>query len=186
MYIVGIDEVGRGPLAGPVSVGIVWIKQEFDFGGILPGLTDSKKLSEKKREELYKIAVRIPEISFKVLSNSAKVIDTKGIEWAIQDLIAKGCEHIPKDSFVYLDGRLKAPERFEQETVVRGDVKIPVISLASVVAKVERDRYMKNISPEYPEYGFYKHKGYGTQMHREAIAEHGLSEVHRESFCSKI
>jgi ribonuclease HII len=186
MYIAGIDEVGRGPLAGPVSVGVVWVKKDLDIKELFPGVTDSKKLSEKKREEIYEKALTSPDVAYVVASTSPKDIDAKGIEWALRTAIAKCCSKLPEGTFVYLDGRLKAPETFKQETVVGGDLKIPAISLASIVAKVERDRYMKKISEDYPMYGFHKHKGYGTKAHMEAIAEFGLSEVHRASFCKNV
>lgn len=128
MYIAGIDEVGRGPLAGPVSIGIVWIKKNVDLKEKYPTLNDSKKLSEKKREEIYELAKKDEDISYVVVSNSAKVIDEKGIEFAIRDAVSKGCKKLPKDTFIYLDGRLKAPENFKQETVVGGDAKVPAIS----------------------------------------------------------
>jgi len=186
MYVAGIDEVGRGPLAGPVSVGVVWVLKNVDLKGKFPLLNDSKKLSEKRREEIYEKALKDTDISYVVMSTSAEDVDEKGIEWSIKDAITRCCEKIPKDTFVYLDGRLHAPETFKQETVIGGDAKIPAISLASIMAKVERDRYMKKLSLEYPQYGLHKHKGYGTKMHMEAIAEHGLSSIHRASFCRRI
>jgi len=186
MYVAGIDEVGRGPLAGPVSIGIVWTKKGLDLKERYPTLNDSKKLSEKKREEIYELAKKDNDISYVVVSNAAKVIDEKGIEFAIRDAIARGCKKIPEDTFIYLDGRLKAPEAFSQETVVGGDTKVPAISLASIMAKVERDRYLKKMSQDYPKYGFHKHKGYGTRAHMDAIAEFGLSELHRVSFCRNL
>ena len=186
MYIAGIDEVGRGPLAGPVSIGIAWTKKEIDLKSKFSNLNDSKKLSEKKREEIYELAKKDPDIFYCVVSNTAKVIDEKGIEFAIKDAITKACLELPKGTHIYLDGRLKAPESFSQETVIGGDAKIPAISLASVMAKVERDRYMKKLSEDYPEYGLHKHKGYGTKAHMEAIAEFGISEVHRGSFCRNL
>lgn len=186
MYIAGIDEVGRGPLAGPVSIGIVWVLKSTNLKAKFPLLNDSKKLSEKKREEIYELAKKDKDIGYVVVSNSARVIDEKGIEFAIKSAIEKGCTKLPKDTTIYLDGRLRAPESFVQETVIGGDAKVPVISLASIMAKVERDRYMKKISEDYPQYGLHKHKGYGTRAHMEAIAECGLSDVHRVSFCKSI
>lgn len=186
MYIAGIDEVGRGPLAGPVSIGIVWIKKDIDLKNKYPLLNDSKKLSEKRREEIYELAKKDSDIEYVVISSGADVIDQKGIEFAIRSAVERGCKKLPEDTFVYLDGRLKAPEIFKQETVVGGDAKIPAISLASIMAKVERDRYMKKMAQDYPEYGFHKHKGYGTKAHQEAIAECGFCELHRRSFCGRL
>jgi len=186
MYIAGIDEVGRGPLAGPVSIGVVWVSKDVDLKEKYPTLNDSKKLSEKKREEIYERVIKDSEVSYVVVSNAAEVIDEKGIEFAIKDAVTKGCKKLPEDTFIYLDGRLHAPESFRQETVVGGDAKIPTISLASIMAKVERDRYMKKLSEDYPQYGLHKHKGYGTKAHMEAIVECGLSDIHRQSFCRNL
>lgn len=186
MYIAGIDEVGRGPLAGPVAIGVAWCKKDFDIKEAFPGLRDSKKLSEKKREEIYKKAVESPDVDFVVAMNDASVIDEEGISFAITDAVEKGCMKLPEKAFVYLDGRLSAPDRFLQESVIGGDDSIPIISLASVVAKVERDRLMQTLGEEYPVYGLEKHRGYGTKAHREAIEAHGFSPVHRRSFCSRL
>lgn len=186
MYIAGIDEVGRGPLAGPVSVGVAWCKDGFDLKKAFPFLNDSKKVTEKRREEIYEAVKKCNDVSFVVVSSSNKVIDEKGIEFAIKDAISRGCKKIPEEIFVYLDGRLSAPENFKQKSVIGGDGSVPIISLASIVAKVERDRYMQKIAGDYPEYGLGKHKGYGTKAHREAIVEFGLSEIHRESFCRNL
>lgn len=186
MYIAGIDEVGRGPLAGPVSIGVVWVSKNVDLKEKFPLLNDSKKLSEKRREEIYESAKVDPDISYVVVSNTAEVIDAKGIEFAIKDAVAKGCASLPTGTFIYLDGRLHAPEHFKQETVIGGDAKIPAISLASIMAKVERDRYMTKIAGEYPAYGFAKHKGYGTKVHMEAIVESGFCDLHRQSFCRNL
>lgn len=186
MYVAGIDEVGRGPLAGPVSVGAVWVTKDINIQELFPGVTDSKKLSEKKREEIYEKVLTSDVVSYVVASTSPGDIDARGIEWALSAAVRKCCSKLPEDTFVYLDGRLKAPKEFKQETVVGGDAKIPAISLASIVAKVERDRYMKKLSEDHPVYGFHKHKGYGTKAHMEAIAEFGLSEVHRTSFCRNL
>lgn len=186
MYIAGIDEVGRGPLAGPVAIGVAWCKKDFDIGEVFVGLRDSKKLSEKKREEIYTKAVESPDVDFVVTMNDASIIDEQGISFAITSAVEEGCTKLPEEVFVYLDGRLAAPTRFLQESVIGGDDSIPIISLASVVAKVERDRLMKKLGSEYPAYGLEKHKGYGTKAHREAIVAHGFSPVHRKSFCSRL
>lgn len=186
MYVAGIDEVGRGPLAGPVSIGVAWCKEDVDLMKLFPFLNDSKKVTEKRRGEIYEAVKKCDDISFVVVSSSNKVIDEKGISFAIEDAIERGCKDLPEDIFVYLDGRLSAPEKFKQKSVIGGDGSVPIISLASIVAKVERDRYMEKIGEDYPEYGLGKHKGYGTKVHREAIVEFGLSEIHRESFCKNL
>ena len=183
---IGIDEAGRGPLAGPVSVGAVMVKSDFDFS-IFKNLKDSKKLSESKREEFFEVINK--KIKYKVVMVSNKIIDKKGISYAIKfaikSLLKKLNPNI-KNTKVFLDGSLKAPEEFTQETIIKGDEKIPAISLASIMAKVTRDRYMKKISDKYPAFNFDIHKGYGTKGHIEAIKKHGPSELHRKSFISRI
>lgn len=183
---IGIDEAGRGPLAGPVSVGAVMVQNDFDFS-IFKNLKDSKKLSEAKREEFFEIIMK--NIKYKVVMVSNKIIDKKGISYAIRfaikSLLKKLNPNI-KTTKVFLDGSLKAPEEFSQETIIKGDEKIPVISLASIMAKVTRDRYMKKISKKYPLFDFHVHKGYGTKKHILAIKKYGPSEIHRETFISRI
>lgn len=183
---IGIDEAGRGPLAGPVSVGAVMVKSDFDFS-IFKNLKDSKKLSESKREEFFEVINK--KIKYKVVMVSNKVIDKKGIsfaiKFAIKSLLKKLNPNI-KNTKIFLDGSLKAPKEFTQETIIKGDEKIPCISLASIMAKVTRDRHMKKISNKYPAFNFDIHKGYGTKRHIEAIKKHGPSELHRKSFISRI
>jgi len=193
-YVIGIDEAGRGPLAGPVSVGAVlfeydeYEKFKKESKDTLAG-RDSKKLSEKKREEWFENIQKLP-LKSSVAFSSNKVIDTKGIVPAINIAIEKiftGFKLKPQECLVLLDGNLKAPYEFEnQETIIKGDEKEPVISLASIVAKVSRDRYIVKLAKKYPEYNFEKHKGYGTKVHYEMIKEHGLCNIHRRSFLKKL
>lgn len=189
-YIVGIDEVGRGPLAGPVSVGIVAVSAEFDVSRAFPGLTDSKKMTEKSRVRVASAVRLFPDIRFGVYSVSAPHIDRHGIERCIRSAIARGLKALVPESadvHVFLDGRLRAPSAYEQETVIHGDARIPVISLASVIAKVARDTYMKHtVHPQFPDYGFDSHKGYGTKMHIDAIRKFGVSPLHRRSYLSGL
>jgi ribonuclease HII len=197
-YLIGVDEAGRGPLAGPVSVGVVLIPTDFVWDAI-PGVNDSKQLAEKKREEIYKRAVELKkkgELFFAVHMESAESIDTIGIVPSVRKAMAKaltqilhesGVEHA--DCFVKLDGSLKAPREFlYQETIIQGDGKEKVIGLASIMAKVTRDRYMVKISKKdhLAHYVFEAHKGYGTKLHRELILQNGLSDMHRKSFCRKL
>lgn len=195
--IVGIDEVGRGPLAGPVAVGVVVFNTEnknySKIKQIFRDARDSKKLTPKKREEIFQ---KIKEFSkphnirYIVCYESNKVIDKKGISFAIKSCIEKAFKKLnlkPKKSQVFLDGGLKAPKEYIfQETIIKGDDKVLAISLASIVAKVSRDRLMTKISKKFPEYSFHIHKGYGTKFHREAIKTRGLSVVHRATFCRNI
>ncbi len=188
-WLVGVDEAGRGPLAGPVAVGVVAVPTRLNLVEIFPGLNDSKKLSEAKREEIYKEAQRLARLGvlrYIVGLSSAGYIDTHGITLAVRRKVWSGVRSVatPEDSFVKLDGLLVAPPEYRQKTIIKGDALEPVISLASVMAKVRRDRLMKRLAKEYPAWGFEVHKGYGTQRHRDAIGEHGLCELHRRSFCS--
>ena len=190
-YVIGIDEAGRGPLAGPVAVGIVKIPIGFSKKFFI-GIKDSKKLSSKDRElwfELASEARRKEEINFAVSLVSEKVIDRRGINFAI-NLGIKRClasVEVPESAQIFLDGGIKAPEKFfHQLTVVKGDEKIPVVSLASILAKVVRDRKMIRLAKKYPKFNFDIHKGYGTKMHREAILKYGLTEVHRRTFLRRL
>jgi ribonuclease HII len=187
-YLVGVDEVGRGPLAGPVSVGIVVVERGFDFS-VFGDFTDSKKMTEKARERVYERASDARargNLNFGVYSEPATLIDERGIVHALRSCIARGLEDLKcdaKDVSIFLDGSLKAPDTFEFESIVRGDLLVPAISLASVIAKVERDRYMKEVAhTAFPQYGFSSHKGYGTLAHRNAIQKYGITTLHRRTF----
>jgi ribonuclease HII len=191
-FIVGIDEAGRGPLAGPVAIGAVKIGPEFKKQKFFKGIEDSKKLSLSDRELWFELATearRRGELNFTVALVSEKIIDKHGINYAIslgikRCLTALGAT---KDMQVFLDGGIKAPEKFEHQlTVIKGDEKIPVISLASIMAKVVRDRKMVKLAKKFPRFGFDVHKGYGTKFHREAILKYGSTDIHRRSFLTKL
>jgi ribonuclease HII len=195
-YVVGIDEAGRGPLAGPVAVGAVSVAYPERSRGMLKkffkGIKDSKKLSESDRELWFDLALEAKReglLEFKVSLVSERVIDRRGISYAV-NLGIKRCLsalNTREDSQVFLDGGIKAPEKFiHQTTVVRGDEKIPVISLASIMAKVTRDRRMVKLSKKFPKFSFHIHKGYGTFMHRKALEKHGPTDVHRKSFLKNL
>ncbi len=187
-YLVGVDEAGRGPLAGPVAVGVARVAEGYDILAHFPGLNDSKKLTEKKREALYKILmqeVKIGNVRVRVCLSSEKVIDEQGIAFAVRSALNRGVEALlpqPEQGKIFLDGSLKAPKEYEQETIIGGDGKVPVIMLAALAAKVTRDRLMMKLAQEYPEYGFEGHKGYGTKAHMDALRTHGLCPIHRASF----
>lgn len=188
-WLVGVDEAGRGPLAGPVAVGVVAVPARFDIRRAFPGVDDSKKLSEASREDIYIEALaraKAGDIRLRARLAGALYIDTYGITRAVRRGVWSGVRHVadPEDSFVKLDGVLKAPPEYRQETIIKGDALEPVISLASVIAKVRRDRLMKRLAKEYPEYGFEAHKGYGTPAHLAAIQAYGLCVIHRRSFCT--
>lgn len=189
-HIVGVDEAGRGPLAGPVAVGAVRMKKGGDK--MLLGIKDSKKLSESARLSWFKKAKeakRLGKIDFVVSLVSERIIDEKGISFAV-NLGIKRCLNklrAEESDLVLLDGSLHAPGEFiYQETIIKGDEKVEVISLASICAKVIRDKYMCRISKKYPEYGFEIHKGYGTKRHLDAISKYGKKDIHRMSFKSRL
>lgn len=186
--LIGVDEAGRGPLAGPVAVGAVAVPPGFDVKQEFPGVTDSKLLSRQKREILF---IRIEQrasrgdLQFSVRMSDHRFIDRHGIVRAVQTAVWAGVRELaaPTHGFVMLDGLLKAPASYAQRTVVGGDLRVPVISLASILAKVTRDRLMEEISVRYPEYNFHQNMGYGTPEHKRAIRRHGLCDIHRKSFC---
>lgn len=191
-HVVGIDEAGRGPLAGPVAVGGVRISNSFNKK-FFKGIKDSKQLTEEERELWFSLAQearRSGQLDFAVSLISEKVIDKHGITYAIRLGVKRVIDKLGvkgEDSKIFLDGALKAPQEFSNQlTVIRGDEKIPVISLASICAKVVRDRRMVRLSKKYPEYDFDLHKGYGTLIHREAIKKHGLTGIHRLSFLKNL
>jgi ribonuclease HII len=187
MYVVGVDEAGRGPLAGPVAVGVVRVEQGYDFSAF-QGLNDSKKLTEKKREELFSILqeeMRAGRVQAVVHLASAAKIDAYGIVPSVRSALYKGVRKllpVPQEGTVYLDGSLYAPKEYTQETIIGGDAKVPVIMLASIAAKVTRDRLMKKLATQYPLYQFEVHKGYGTKRHYEILREHGPCDIHRMTY----
>lgn len=181
---VGTDEVGRGPLAGPVVAAAVVFSEEQ----ILPGLNDSKKLSEKQREYLYpKILHTAQSVGLAVVSPAE--IDQINILNASLMAMSRAITsmEIPWD-FVLVDGNrlISGISVQKQHTVVKGDSKSASIAAASIVAKVFRDRLMKKYHARWPQYGFDRHKGYPTKEHRTQIMKHGLIEIHRRTFCHKF
>ncbi len=195
-YVIGIDEVGRGPIAGPVVVCACAIVSGVDIIQYFPKqqLRDSKKLTEKRRQDiLQKIThhTNSKEILFGIGEVSALRIDEIGISFAIKESLLQALDSlhlqdVPQDSFVFLDGSLHAPEKYEQETVIKGDEKIAEISLASIYAKEYRDTTMKEYAQQFPKYSFEKHVGYGTAAHYEAIKKYGYCDLHRRSFLTKF
>ena len=190
-HIVGIDEAGRGPLAGPVAVGAVAISSSFKKN-FFKSIKDSKKLSPSDRELWFALALEARKeglLDFAVSLVSEKVIDRRGISYAVRlgikrSLAALG---VSADSQVYLDGGIKAPKEFiHQLTIIKGDEKIPIISLASIMAKVIRDKKMVRLSKKFPEFNFHKHKGYGTREHCQAIRKFGPTVIHRRSFLTRL
>jgi len=187
-FVLGVDEAGRGPLAGPVSVGIVMVPKGFNVAKEFPGVDDSKKLSEGKREELFemlKLRAKQGDVQFCVRYGSHTMIDARGMTRVVRAAIGRGVRALAPESagvHIYLDGLLHAPAEYSQETVIHGDALIPVISLASIVAKVSRDRLMHKYEKLFPGYGFAIHKGYGTAGHYQMLEKYGPSEIHRRSY----
>ena len=190
-FIIGVDEAGRGPLAGPVSVGVVAIPPGFDVLKEFPLVRDSKLLSRQKRELIFTEVERRAsrgDLRFIVRFSDHQYIDRFGITRAVRVALHSGVRALAPaaHSTVLLDGLLRAPEGYTQRTVIDGDARVPLISLASILAKVTRDRTMEHLSMLYPDYGFEQHMGYGTQDHRRAIRRHGLCNIHRRSFCGSV
>jgi ribonuclease HII len=195
-FTIGIDEVGRGPIAGPVAVG-AFVFLDEKAKKLFKGVKESKQLSESKREEWF---AHIQEskkkglIDFQVTFQSEKIIDGKGLSYAIRTALfislgtVVGRNKIkPERIKVLLDGGLKAPLTYEnQKTIIKGDEKEMTIALASICAKVLRDRKMNTLAKKYSEYGFERHKGYGTKSHYLAIRKNGLLATHRRSFLKRI
>lgn len=194
-YTIGIDEAGRGPVAGPISVGAVCarISSNIDHELFSKGIKDSKKLTPKKRDILFAWIQENNDLKEGIGFVSASEIDSKGIVSATAAAMQAAIDVVmPEDCavneiLVLLDGGLRAPEVFKnQQTIIKGDEKEVLIALASIMAKVSRDREMKKIGEQYPKYGFGEHKGYGTKAHYEAIQEYGICSVHRKSFLTRV
>ena len=190
-FLIGVDEAGRGPLAGPVSVGIVAVPLGFDVLREFPGVKDSKLLSGQKREIIFEAVqkrIQHGDLFARVRLSSNLYIDTYGITRAVRKALWSGVRSLgePDTSVVLLDGLLRAPKEYTQRTIIKGDLRVPVIALASILAKVTRDRLMEDFSADYPEYGFEQHKGYGTLSHRRAIKRFGMTDIHRRTFCGGV
>lgn len=180
--VCGIDEAGRGPLAGPVFAAAVILPD--DLGDL--GINDSKKLSEKKRDALFDI-IKEKAIAWSVASASEQEIDEINILNATFLAMKRAVEGLSvKPDIALVDGNRKPGTGIEEMTLVKGDAKSISIAAASILAKVSRDRYLMELDEKYPEYQFKKHKGYPTALHYEMIKEHGISPVHRLSFLKNL
>jgi ribonuclease HII len=181
--IVGLDEAGRGPWAGPLTTGAVVLNERFE---LLDGVADSKKLSEKKRESLFD-QIRASVKAFGVGVVSSQEIDTLGVSAAVnlgmQRAILQVEEMIGnKAHYLIIDGGTTPIQGYPQQKIIKGDMLHYSISAASILAKVTRDRIMKEYAKQFPEYFFEKHVGYGTKLHSQALAEFGPCELHRFSY----
>ena len=176
--IAGTDEAGRGPLAGPVFAAAVILPLGFE----IEGLNDSKKLTEKKREKLFDVITE-NAISYAIESASVEEIDTMNILAASQLAMRRAVAKLdPVPDMVLVDGNIARGFTVSTKCVIHGDALSPSIAAASILAKVSRDRVCLDLDREYPEYGFKKHKGYGTKLHMDALREHGPCPHHRRTF----
>ncbi|ACF13846.1 Ribonuclease H [Chloroherpeton thalassium ATCC 35110] len=182
-YICGVDEVGRGPLAGPVVAAAVIFDRYFEPSGILEQIDDSKALRHETRV-LLSSEIKKQALSFSIAEISPEVIDEVNILQATFLAMNQAIEQLsPIPEFLLIDGnRFKTTLPIPFETVVKGDSKVFSIAAASIIAKVHRDNFMINLAERYPEYGFAQHFGYPTKAHIEAIKMFGRSKVHRKSF----
>ena len=180
--IAGVDEAGRGPLAGDVYAAAVILPSDL----IIEGINDSKKLSPKKREKLYDEIIEKAE-AFCIASASVEEIEKLNILNADMLAMKRAVEGLKRNvDIVLVDGN-KAPDvAFKTCPVIKGDASSQSIAAASILAKVARDRYMLELDKQYPEYQFSKHKGYGTKLHYEMIKKYGISKVHRPSFLKNL
>ena len=180
--LCGVDEAGRGPLAGPVCAAACILPR----GEEIPGLNDSKKLSEKKREELYDVITE-KAITFGIAFASVEEIEAMNILNATYLAMNRAIEMLePVTELALIDGNRNQAIRIPSRCIVKGDAQCADIAAASVLAKVTRDRYMLDLAEQYPQYAFEKHKGYGTALHYSALREYGPSPVHRMSFLKKL
>ncbi|MCP5535460.1 MAG: ribonuclease HII [Akkermansiaceae bacterium] len=177
--VAGIDEAGRGPLAGPVAAAAVILPEEFTH----ELLDDSKKLSEKKREQLYDEITGCDDISWALSYGDVGEIDSINILKSTHAAMARAAQALrPLPDFCLIDGLQVPGFPIASQGIVKGDSKSLSIAAASIIAKVSRDRLMLEYAGKYPEYGFERHKGYGTKLHLEALRKHGPCPIHRKSF----
>jgi len=181
-FICGADEVGRGSWAGPiVATAMINKKSKIKYKKLQ--IRDSKKLTERKREEIFNCLIDDSDIIYNVAWVSSKQIDKIGLGKANQLVLKKAVEGLKtKPDYILVDGFMIKDLKISQERIVKGDEKILSIAVASIIAKVSRDRYMKKLAKKYPQYGFEKHKGYGTKQHLKAIKRFGICSEHRRGF----
>lgn len=181
-YVCGVDEAGRGPLCGPVVAAAVILPKDAHIEGV----NDSKKLSEKKREKLFDDIME-NAVAVGIGMSDVDVIEKINILGATKEAMKEAISNLSiRPDYVLIDGNQDINIDIDRQTVVSGDARSESIAAASIIAKVTRDRMLKQYDEMYPEYGFAKHKGYGTKAHIEAIKKYGLSPIHRPSFCSKF
>jgi len=186
-FVAGLDEAGRGPLAGPVVAAAVNLKFEiFNLKSILNNpifqkINDSKKMTAKTREEVYIFLTKHPQIKWGIGIVSEKLIDKINILEATKLAMQKAVKNLKAD-YLLLDGNFVINSIVRQKSIIKGDQKVASISAASIIAKVTRDRIMEKYHKKYPQYGFDKHKGYGTKLHIKNLEKHGPCQIHRKTF----
>ena len=187
-YVAGIDEAGRGPLAGPVVASAVFIPQEwFKEAKKIRNIRDSKQLSEKKREEVFKEMMKNKNIKWGIGIISEKIIDRINILEATKLAMIDAIKDLEKKNnikadYAVIDGKMKLDISIDQGSIIKGDDKVFSISAASIIAKVTRDEIMIKYDKKYPDYNFKKHKGYGTKEHIDNLKKHGKCSIHRKTF----
>jgi len=187
-HVAGIDEAGRGPLAGPVFASAVLItEKDFEKAKKIKSVRDSKKLKEGKREEVFSDLIKSREIKWGIGTVSEKMIDKINILQATKLAMVKAIKDLErrnkiKVDFIILDGKMKLDLETDQKSIINADDKVFSVSAASIIAKVSRDALMKKYDKKYPEYDFKKHKGYGTREHLERIRKYGICPIHRKTF----
>ena len=180
--ICGVDEAGRGPLAGPVCAAAVILPDGYE----IPGLNDSKQLTDKKRRELFPV-IKEEAVAWGVSMVDETVIDEINILGATLQAMRQAVAQLkPQPDLVLVDGNRLTDFGIPAEAIVKGDARVAAIAAASILAKVTRDLYMEEMDLKYPEYGFAVHKGYGTKRHYAAVTEHGLCPIHRKTFFKKF
>lgn len=181
-FVCGVDEAGRGPLAGPVCAAAVILPPDT----IIEGVNDSKKLTEKKREQLFDVVIE-KALAYCIAFGSVEEIENKNILATTMDTMKKAVEGLSvKADYAIIDGNRLPQLDIPCEYVIKGDAKSMSIAAASILAKVSRDRLMLEYAKAYPQYRFEKHKGYGTKLHNEMILEYGPCGIHRMSFLKKL
>jgi len=190
--VVGLDESGRGPLAGPVVAGAVYVRKNLkpNTYTLIPNLRDSKKLTLRQREEIYEILKACTDIKWGIGKVSEKVIDRINILEATKLAMKRAIRNLEKKhslaDFLIIDGNFGISLDIAQKSIIKADEKVISCALASIIAKVSRDRMMINYHRKYPQYSFDKHKGYPTKLHRKMLKKHGFCKIHRKSFTFTI
>lgn len=182
-YVLGVDEAGRGPLAGPVVVGAVLIENTKQ---VVENVRDSKKMTKKQRKKAF-VEIQEKSTAFGIGIVDAKEIDRVGIKEAVKEAMILAVSEVEKKikkkvDYIISDGAVYLLDDHKMMSISRGDLNHYSIAAASVLAKVTRDMIMEEYSKKYPNYGFEKHMGYGTKMHLDAISKHGICDIHRKSY----